>query len=102
MDLPRIARKYARITIVAKKADGSPANVVGLDAALVPPHDRPDAATSWRATSYAAGVGLVLIAGPDADPTGALVVPSTGADLWVRVTDSPEVDATFVDRIKID
>jgi peptidoglycan/xylan/chitin deacetylase (PgdA/CDA1 family) len=42
----------------------------------------------------------VLFAGPDADPTGAIVV-SASADLWVKITASSEVDAAKVERITV-
>lgn len=48
-------------------------------------------ATRWR----------VLLAGPDAAATDALVVPAAGADVGLRVTDSPEVDAERVERISV-
>jgi hypothetical protein len=43
----------------------------------------------------------VLLAGPDASPTSALVVAGA-ADLWVRITDVPEVDTAFVERITVE
>ena len=44
----------------------------------------------WCALTMDGSVGRLLVAGPDADPTGAIVV-STDTDVKVRVTDSPEV-----------
>lgn len=101
MDLNRIDRKYAKVTVTATLANGDPATLTGVDVALLAPRSTPTAATTWTAATYAAGVATVLLAGPDADPAGALVVPATGADLWIRVVDSPEVDATRVQRITV-
>lgn len=101
MDLNRIDRKYAKVTVTAALANGDPATLTGVDVALLAPRSTPTAATTWTAATYAAGVATVLLAGPDADPAGALVVPATGADLWIRVVDSPEVDATRVQRIAV-
>lgn len=94
MDLTRISRKYAKVTVTATDATGAPITVAGVDVALLPPRGKPTAATAWTAATYADGVATVLLAGPDASPADALVVPADGANLWVRVVDTPEVDAT--------
>lgn len=60
----------------------------------------PSLGTVWTTASYASGIVTVLLAGPDADPTGALVVPAT-AMLWMKVIDTPEVDAVKVERITV-
>ncbi|UAJ78296.1 hypothetical protein IT072_02290 [Leifsonia sp. ZF2019] len=44
----------------------------------------------WHALDVTGNVGSILLAGPDADPTGAVVV-TTDTDVKVRVTDSPEI-----------
>jgi hypothetical protein len=99
--LSRIDRKYRDYTVTATLKNGAPATLTGVDVALLAPRSRPTAATVWTAATYAAGVATVLLAGPDASPTSAVVVPSGGADLWIRVTDSPEVDAEPVERITV-
>lgn len=101
MDLTRISRKYARLPLVATLADGSPATIAGVDVALTPVDGRVDAATAWTPAAPRDGVPHVLLAGPDADATGALPVPEDGADLWGRVTDHPEVDVVRLDTIRI-
>lgn len=45
---------------------------------------------AWHALTVAGSIGKLLLAGPDADPTGAVVVP-TDQQVQVRVTDTPEV-----------
>ncbi|MFF2054100.1 hypothetical protein ACFVU2_21015 [Leifsonia sp. NPDC058194] len=44
----------------------------------------------WRALTMDGAVGRLLVAGPDADSTGAVVV-TADTDVKVRVTDSPEI-----------
>lgn len=99
--LSRIDRLYRDYDVAATLRDGGPATLTGVDVALLPPRTTPTAATAWTTATYAAGTATVLLAGPDAAGLGALVVPATGADLWVRVTDTPEVDAQRVERITV-
>lgn len=100
-EFTRISRKYLRIPVSAAAADGTVATLTGFDVALVPIGGRVDSSTVWTAATFAAGVGTILLAGPDADPTGALAIPAAGADLCVRVTDSPEVDVAAVCRLHV-
>lgn len=100
--MSRIDRLYRDYTVTATLRDGTTATLTGVTVALLPPGATPTAATTWTTAAYTAGVATVLLAGPDADPTGAdLVVPSTGGHLWIRVSDTPEVDAEFVERISV-
>lgn len=100
MQLSRISRKYGHVTVDAKLYDGSVATVTGVSVALLPVGAVPTGDTVWTTATYTNGEAVVLIAGPDADPTGAIVAPST-RDLWARVTDSPEVDAVKVGRVDV-
>lgn len=99
--LSRIDRVYRDYDVTATLRTGGPATITGVTVALLTPRTTPTAATVWTTATYAAGVATVLLAGPDADPTGAVVVPSGGADLWIRVSDSPEIDAARVERISV-
>lgn len=99
MELTRISRKYAYVTLTATLADGSAATVDAVDVSLLPMGDTPTGTTEWIRFPYTDEGAVVLLAGPDADPEGALVVPEDGADLWARVIDDPEVDAAFIDSI---
>lgn len=101
MILNRIDKQYVEIDVTATLANGDAAPLDGVDVALLAPRHTPTAATTWTAATYAAGTATVLLAGPEANPTGALVVPSGGADLWIRVTDEPEVDAARVERVSV-
>lgn len=96
--IDRIRRLY---DVTATLPDGTAATLAGVDVALLPPRTTPTGETMWTAATYSAGTATVLLAGPDADPGDALVVPATGADLWLRVTDNPEIDAERVERIII-
>lgn len=101
MDISRIERQYVDIDITATRRDGSPATLTGVDVALLPVRMPPTAATTWTAAAYANGTATVLVAGPDAAGSGAIIVPLGGADLWVRVTDNPEIDAAKITRINV-
>lgn len=101
MNLGRIDRLYVDVVVTATAKDGTPQTLTGVDVALLAPRATPTAATTWTAATYAGGVASLLLAGPDADPTGALVVPATGADLWLRVVDNPETITALVGRITV-
>jgi hypothetical protein len=89
-----VAGLLARLGIVPA------ATISGVDVALVAPRSWPVAGITWTPTAYSSGTATLLLAGPDADSTGALVV-SSNADLWIRVTDAPEVEAVKVERITV-
>lgn len=101
LTISRIDRVYRNYTITATEADGTAAVLAGVDVALLSPRATPTASTTWTAATYAAGVATVLLAGPDGSGSGALVVPAGGADLWIRITDDPEIDAEMVERIAV-
>ena len=101
MQLSRIDRVYGHIDVTAKLPDGEPAVVAGVDVALLHPRTTPTTATTWVPASYVDGEARVLLAGPDADPTGAQQVPAGGADMWLRIADNPEVQAVKVARIDV-
>lgn len=91
MNFSRIDRRPVTITITATNADTTAATIAAIQVALLPVDRKPTAATTWKAVEYAGGKAEVLLAGPDADPTGALVIPTSGARLWIK---DPAVDAT--------
>lgn len=101
LDMSRIDRIYRDYTVTATLKSGGPATLTGVDVAILPPRTKPTGTTVWTAASYTAGVATVLLAGPDASPTGALVVPAGGGDLYIRVTDNPEIEAARVERINV-
>lgn len=101
LTLSRIDRVYRHYDVTAVTADGAPATLAGASVALLTPRATPTGATVWTAATYADGTATVLLAGPDADATDALVIPAGGADLWIRVVDNPEIDAEKVERITV-
>lgn len=79
---------------------GGPASITGLDVAALPKGSKPTSATTWTACTYTSATASTLFAGPDASPTGAIVV-AADSDLWGRVTTLPEVDAFKIERITV-
>ena len=100
--LARIDRLYRTYDLTATLVGGGPATITGVDVALLPPRSAPTASTVWFPSAYNATNGsfTVLLAGPDADSTGAIVVTGS-ADIWMRVSDNPEVDAQKLERITL-
>lgn len=82
-----------------------------VELAVLPFGTFPTSVTSWISVTYTAyvrsdsngntGQVQVVLAGPQADSTGAIPIFSTRADLWVRVTDAPEVQAVKIDTVRI-
>lgn len=101
LTIARIERLYRDYTVTATLRDGQPATLAGVDVALLPPRRTPTADTTWTDADYADGMFTVLLAGPDAATEGALTVPAEGADLWLRITDTPEIDAARIERITV-
>ena len=99
-ELSRVDRIYREYGVTAKDAQGQPVEPSGVTVALLPPRTSPTAATTWATATFDGTTATVLLAGPDADPSGAVVVPGD-RDLWIRVADSPEVDAERVERITV-
>jgi hypothetical protein len=64
-----------------------------------------EALTAWEDAPPRSRIAIrysLLLAGPDAETVDdALTVPDDGAELWVRVLDSPEVDTVKVERVQV-
>jgi hypothetical protein len=101
MELNRIEVQYVDIDVTATLRNGTPATLTGVSVALVAPRAQPTGATTWTTATYTNGTATVILAGPDATASGALTVPAGGADLWILVTDNPEIDAAKVGRISV-
>jgi hypothetical protein len=99
VELTRISRKYAKLSLTITD-DGQPVTPGAVDVALLPTDDSPSAATTWTTVTATAGTYRVLLAGPDADPSGGLTVPDDRM-LWARVTDTPEIDAAPIERVTL-
>lgn len=100
-ELSPIDRVFGHIPVTAALFDGGPAVLSGVDVAVLASRTAPDGATTWLASTYSNGVAVVLFAGPDADPTSALPVPAAGGDVWIRIADSPEIQAVKVGYLTI-
>jgi hypothetical protein len=101
MNLGRIERQYATFPVTATLDNGEPADLSDVAVALLPPRATPTPDTTWTATTVTDGKIRVLLAGPDAPAEGALTIPAGGADLWLRVLDTPEVDTVRVDQVRV-
>lgn len=108
----RITEEFVRWTVAPTDPSGSPVSIAGVDAALLPYRSQgPTSSTVWKAAVYTApsgsnpGSAKILISGPDAnDPGNAgfrFASTDWGGDLWARVTDNPEVDPEFIERIDL-
>lgn len=96
MDLSLIDKVYATFPLVVKDASGNTVTPSAVAVAFLPFRTSPTTSTPWTAVTYASGSVTVLLAGPLADQSGAVAVPSGGGYLWARITDSPEVEAVRV------
>lgn len=101
MKISGIDRVYAHLTVTATLFDGTPAAITGIQVAVLRRDVGPTGATVWTSATLVNGRWRVLLAGPYADPTGAIMVPATGGDLWSRVTDNPEVQAMKVEAVEV-
>lgn len=78
--LPSAGREYLTFAF-----DGLPADPAPNVEVQFPP------ATSWHALTMTGTAGTILVAGPTADATGAVVLPLGRTLPVVRVTDNPEI-----------
>jgi hypothetical protein len=101
MNLGRTERQYASFPLTGTLDDGTPADLTNVAVALLPRSTTPRPHTTWTPATITDGRVRVLLAGPDAPTEGALTVPDGGGELWVQVTDTPEVDTARVDRVLI-
>jgi hypothetical protein len=99
--LSRIARKYLYPNATVTLADGTKIDPSNVHAVLILGRGTPTGDTEWIEVPLSPQGRRILVAGPDADPTDAVVIPPGGADLWIRVVDEPEVDVTESRRIEI-
>jgi hypothetical protein len=104
--LPRVAAKFANITVSITLANGDPVTVNGIDVAIVPAGTAPTATTIWVGSHWTPPDATVLLIGPaatvTAPPDYSLTVPAVGGDLWARIVDSPETDVALIDHIELE
>jgi hypothetical protein len=99
MQWTRITKKPVQFPVTATTPSGAPATITGVDVALLPHREGPDAATAWVTADYDPfdGIASVLVSGPDATTPSGLVLPDRPAsDLWARIVDNPNVDAALI------
>jgi hypothetical protein len=77
-----------------------PAGATGYSVTLVPKRSVPTSGNTWTATTYANGIATILLAGPNADSTGALVVTGD-ADLWILPVGGTDAREVKVGRITV-
>ena len=101
MDLSRVDRVLHTIDPAKLSATGLTAT--GVTVALLPVRSAPTSGTVWVAlTNYSAPTtAKILLAGPDASSTGALVV-TADCDLWALVTDGTQTEAVKIERINLE
>lgn len=99
-ELSRIDRVNRTYDVTVTDVNGTAEAPATVSFALLPPRSAPTSSTVWTSATVVDGSATVLLAGPDASPTGALVVPAD-CDLWIRSTDAPQIDAQKVERITV-
>lgn len=99
--LTRISRKYFHIDVTPLNADGQLITIPGVDVALLPIDTYPSSSTVWTAVLYSNNTASVLLAGPDATLTAGAMRVTTAVDVWIRVTDNPEIDAQLAGRVRV-
>ena len=92
MQLFRPERKDAWVDVDVKNPDGSDAQISAVDLCILPQGQTPTEDTDWTAGVYQNGGVPFILAGPDADPTGALWVQAIRSNLWVKTSYSGRVD----------
>lgn len=83
MDLPATGREYARFRFTDLPSDATAVEV------RFPPSNVWHELTLVNEGGY--DYGLILVCGPQADPTGAVVLQPGRVSPVVRVTDNPEI-----------
>lgn len=101
MNLTPISKRTIEITITAIGRDGDPIEVSTVYVARLETRAKPDEGTVWVSASVTNNMTLVTLAGPDADPDGAVVFPSGGSELWLKIVDGIEVEAFKVGRVQV-
>lgn len=99
MILTRVDRRSGTVTVSVKDAQNQAVAITAVSLAVVPFGSGPTSTTSWTAYSY--GPTAVVIAGPDADPTGAVAVPTGGGVLWGQVTVSGNPLAFPIEEMRL-
>lgn len=97
--LSRIDKIAETIPPPASIAMGAP--ISGVQVALLPVRTGPTAATVWATPPFANGQATVTYAGAEADSSGATLVVTGDADLWMLALGAPYQQAVKVKRITL-
>lgn len=100
MIITRLDRRGGKVTVKVIDDQHQPVTVTSLNLAVLPFETGPDANTSWNPYTYSSGV-TVIIAGPDADSTNAVVVPDGGGVLWGQVSISGNPLAFPIEEMRL-
>lgn len=101
MEISPIDKVPASFPLTAKDDQGNPVTLTTVAVAVLPFRTHPDASTVWTPATISGGRVNITLAGPYADPTGAVPVPAAGAYLWAKDTESSTVQAVRVDFISV-
>jgi hypothetical protein len=105
MELPLIGRKTVDLDLtVILKTGASDTSITAVDVGLSPAGGDSSTVVTWYTVPVALMVATFDLIGfycPLVTGAGVkLIVPVIGADLWARLTASPEIDAEMVDHIR--
>jgi hypothetical protein len=93
-------RQHWAIDVAALYGGVLPVGATSYNVTLVPPRTVPTSGNTWSGTTYASGTATVLLAGPQADSTGALVVTGS-CDLWIMPVGGSDVREMKVGRVTV-
>lgn len=101
MDISPIDKVPASFPISGTDDLGNPVTLTSVAVAFLPFRTDPSAATTWTPATVSNGRVSLILAGPAADPTGAIPVPVGGGYLWAKDTESSTVQAVRVGFVSI-
>lgn len=101
MDISPIDKVPASFPITGTDDQGNPATLTNVAVALLPYRTDPTAATVWTPATITNGRVSLVLAGPAADPSGAVAVPTGGGYLWAKDTESSTVQAVRVGFVSV-
>jgi hypothetical protein len=97
--LSPVDRRYFYIPVTATLPTGQPTTIDAVNVAVLLRDLLPDRSTAWTQAVWDEGFAVVLLAGPEADQSDAILVPFGGAVAWILESDDPEVQAVRVPGI---
>lgn len=101
MNISPIDKVPASFPLTGTDDNGSPVTLTTVVVAVLPFRATPDGSTTWTPATYSSGRVHFTLAGPFADPTGALPIPTGGGQLWVKDTESSTIQAVRVGFVSV-